>query len=147
MGEGDEKQENTRRERNGSRSKRKKKRGQHIKGSRGFHEGGPDGSQDPLILPRRFTVSNQITEPLSTNCKCPKGHKGQSGSRTTTTPILGDGGCPQAFCTAWAGRGEGNRDEWTAKARGVGHIQRSLKVTLRRLQTVEMAELVKLLAL
>lgn len=44
----------------------------------------------------------------------------------------------------WAGGGEGYGEEPTAKAGGVSHIQRSLKVTLRRLQTVETAELVKL---
>lgn len=64
-----------------------------CKGSRGFHEGGLGGSQDPLILLMRLIVSNQITEPLATSCKYPKGDKGQSGSRTTMTPILGDSGC------------------------------------------------------
>lgn len=56
-----------------------------CQGSRGF--------QDPLILPMRVIVSNQTTEPLSTNHKYPKGDKGQSGSRIAMTPTQGDSGC------------------------------------------------------
>lgn len=88
------------------------------KGSCGLHGNEPGGSgtlQDNRSLVMRLTVSNQIIDSLSTNCKYPKGKKGQSESRTTMTAVLGDSGCLKSFCTAWVGRGNAYRDEPTGK--------------------------------